>query len=344
MPSPVAPSDPTLARAVALHDEGNLPGALAEGGELLASLQSQGVESLSLRYLLATWALEAGDGLAAEAQLDAVVAGAASAEVLAEQARVQLRRARELAYGVDVVALDEARELLSAGDWAAADSKLKLLFLRSEDAKVLRQAEVLRDELHAKAAALGVELLGQVDALLSGPGPYQEAGPLLARIEVLPDGTWDSARLTHLREWYQRLMGISADGGSGASPEQLEMLLAEARALVAAMDYRAALSRFDQLEGTSLQATGRQEAARARDTLVKEERLRAGRMFVAARKKKDLKARMAALVEVQELLASLIEDFSKSQHTKRVKDNLASVAAQVKSLQEEIDARGGSAP
>ena len=53
---------------------------------------------------------------------------------------------------------------------------------------------------------------------------------------------------------------------------------------------------------------------------------------------------MAALVEVQELLASLIEDFSKSQHTKRVKDNLASVAAQVQSLQEEIDARAGSAP
>jgi len=326
-PSAAPPvADPSLARAVQLHDDGDLDAARAEGRALLESLQSQGVDSMSLRFLLGTWALEAEDGLSAEAQFEVVSYAGEDLQALSAQGESQLRVARSLAYGADAVALAEAEELFEAGHWSAAEEQIKLLFLRGEDGEVLQQAEVFRDEMRAELSELAGSLLAQVDVLLSGSGPYDEAEELLARVEELPRGTWNNIELVRLRKWYG---GMGDVVGSEEGGEHLSQVLDDARALVVAMDYRAALKRFAELEGTSLQAIARLETGRAADTLVKEERVRAARLFVVARKEKKPEVRLASLTEVRLLLASLLAEFPGSKYAKRVRDNLVSVDAVV---------------
>jgi len=318
---------PSLARAVQLHDDGDLEAAREEGRALLESLQAEGVDSMSLRFLLGTWALEAEDGLSAEAQFEIVRYAGEDLQALSEQSESQLRVARSLAYGADAVALAEAKELFETGHWSAAEERIKLLFLRGEDGNILQQAEVFRDQMDAELSELGASLLGQADALLSGSGPYDEVEALLARVEELPKGTWNHIELVRLRKWYDGMLGAVVGDGAGSEEvgEQQSQVLDDARALVVSMDYRGALKRFAELEGTSLQATARLEAGRAADTLVKEERVRAGRLFVVARKKEKPEVRLAALTEVRLLLATLSAEFPASKYAKRVRDNLVSV-------------------
>jgi hypothetical protein len=323
---------------VQLHDSGDLDAARGEAEALLQSLQEHGVDSLSLRFLLGTWALEAEDGFAAEALFELVAAAGEGQGVLSEQAEIQLREARLLAYGEDAVALASARELFEAGDWPGAEEILKLLFLRGEDGAVLAKAEVFRDEMRRAATEQGALLLAQVDELLAGPGPYGEAGVLLAEVEGLPGGTWNAVELRRLRGWYEEVRATEVAIGPSIGPAEGSQaaVLDAARALVAAMDYRGALARFAELEGSPLQAAARLEASRAADTLVKEQRVRAGRLFVAARKETRPAVRLAALRQVHDLLASLLQEFPGSKYAKRAQDNLRSVEEQIATTETQL--------
>jgi len=316
---------------VQLHDRGDLDAARGEAEALLQSLQEHGVDSSSLRFLLGTWALEAEDGFAAEGHFEVVAAAAEGLARLSEQAEAQLLEARLLAYGEDAVALSTARQLFEAGDWSGAEEQLKRLFLRGEDTEVLAEAEVFRDEMRRAATEQGALLLAQADELLGGPGPYAEVGALLAEVEALPGGTWNAVELRRLRGWYQEVSATVVAIGPSIGPADTSQaaILDAARALVAAMDYRGALARFAELEGSSLQAAARLEASRAADTLVKEERVRAGRLFVIARKESRPAVRLAALRHVHDMLGSLLQDFPSSKYAKRVQDNLRSVEGQI---------------
>jgi hypothetical protein len=338
--SDVLPESASLSHAVQLYDDRQLEAGLAEAGEVLAELQRHGVDSIALRQLLGTWALEAEDGEQAERHFAGVIASQESSQLLLEQAQRGLRDAQVMAYGADAVTLADAQALYADEQWQAAEELLKQLFLGGEDGDVLREAEQVRDQMRAAATALGAALMGEADQILSGSGPYDGVGPLLLRIETLPGGSWNSLELERLRRWYSESDGAAALSGSvvtvpeASSFEALEATLAEARSLVAAMRYRDALAQFAQLEGSVLQDTARQEAAAAADTLVKEERVRAGRLFVAARKERQAAAKVAALSEVHALLLGLLTDFPDSKYQRRAQDNLASVERELNAARE----------
>ncbi|MBJ93347.1 MAG: hypothetical protein CMP23_02610 [Rickettsiales bacterium] len=335
--APVAASS-DLDVAFEFYEEGQLQEGVRQLQRALHGLQSRGLDSLSLRLLLASWALELDDGSLAEEHYAAVVAASDGAEGLVLEAREGLREARLLLYGADAVALEDARGLFAEGRWQEAEGLLKELFLRGEEAEVLIAAEQLRDQMRYQASEQAAAQLAEAENILSGAGPYEQVAVLLEAVQQLPEGSWDAARLRELQGWYSQL-----DGG-GFGPELpvsvpqanelavLQARLEEARSRVAAADYRAALESFAELEATVLAETARVEAVQAADALVKEERLRAGRLFVAARKQVDADARRLALEQVQQLLAGLLAEFPASRYARRVADNLASVERELGAL------------
>ncbi len=343
-----SPAEASLSHAISLHAQGEMSAARAEAGKVLAELQRHGIDSLSLRQLIGIWALEDGDGEVAERQFEVVVGSGEASELLVEHAVRLLRESRVMAYGVDAVTLSDARDLFAQEQWQAADDVLKQLFQHGEDGDVLRDAERLRDEMRATAGELGAALLVEADQVLLGPGPYDRVSELLARVELLPTGTWNHVELERLRSWFAELGGsMLASPAVVTVPEAssfaaLEDTLEKARTLVAATQYREALAQLEKLEGSALQDIARLEAASAIDTLVREERVRAARLFVAARKEKDPEVKARGLVEVRVLLQGLLADFPGSKYARRVQDNLASVERELNAARELLGLEAGT--
>lgn len=316
-------ADPAM--AIRMHGSGDLDGALAEGQALIDSLRAAGVESLSLLYLVGIWALEAGEPALAEEQFLAIVDAEGMEADLVERATAKLGEARAALLGPDAAALADAKLAFDQQRLAHAWDVLQILLAAGTDAEVGRQAEALLLQVTERCEQIAWDRLARAEALLSGPGPYQVAGDLLDAVRELPEGTWDAQEELRLRAWYRGLTRDAGDPQVEAGRAEQDALLAEARGLVAAADYRAALERFARLEGTPHQAMARREASAAADSLVKEERERAGRLFVAAKKRPDRESRVAGMVEVRGILAGLLAEFPDSGYAERVRANLVAV-------------------
>ncbi|MCP4868966.1 MAG: hypothetical protein GY898_09635 [Proteobacteria bacterium] len=315
---------PDLAVAVRLHDDGDLEGALAEGYAVLDGLQDLGIDSLSLRLLLGTWALEAGDGLLAEEQFEIVLGSEGTEARMLKKAMAGLSDARAVLLGPEGAALADARDAIEWGDLAEADRLLSELLFGEAEQEVIRQAEDLRGQVTERAIERADAELKRAEDILSGPGPYDLVVELLDEVKALPEGTWDRAEERRLRAWYRSLAVDQPPEGNPAQQEW-DAILAAGRSKVASTDYREALALFAKLDGTPLQQTARAEARGAADVLVKEERQRAATLFVAAKKKATRDDRVAAMVQVRELLASLAAEFPDSSYAERVTRNLSVV-------------------
>ena len=332
---PKAVVAPDLGRAVRLHDEGDIEGALAEGYALLDSLQAAGLDSLSLRFLLGTWALEFEDGLLAEEQFEIIVDAEGAEAELVTRAVEGLSAARMLLLGPEGAALADAELAFDQLRLADAARLLDELLATGTDSEVLRRADALLAEVLAQAAEVAEDRLARADALLSGPGPYGPGEDLLDAVRELREGTWDAAEERRLRAWYRGLTRDAGDPAVEAARAEQDALLERARGHVAAAEYREALDLYRRLEGTPHQATARREAAETADVLVKEERERAGRLFVEAKKKPDAAARVEAMLVVRSILAWLLDEFPDSSYADRVERNLQVV-------EDELRAQGWS--
>ena len=319
---PDAVGSPDLGRAVRLHDGGDLEGALAEGYALLDALQATGLESLSLRFLLGTWALEFEDGLLAEEQFEVVVGAEGAEAALIARAIGALTAARTLLLGPEGAALADAELAFDQMRLADADRLLVDLLIEGTEAEIVRRAEALHREVLARCEEAAHDRLARADALLSGPGPYDLVGELLDDVRTLPAGTWDPDEERRLRAWHRGLTRDAGDPGLEADRAARDALLEQARGLVASAEYREALELFAELDGTPLQGTARREAAETADVLVKEERERAGRLFVEAKKRSDPQARIDGMLEVRTILGWLADAFPDSSYADRVERNL----------------------
>ena len=329
---PQAAGAPELARAVGLHDEGDLEAALAEGYALLDALQAGGLDSLSLRYLLGTWALEFEDGLLAEEQFEIIVESEGGEAALVARATQGLSAARSLLLGPEGAALADAELAFDQLRLADADRLLTDLLATGTEQEVLRRADALHRSVLARCMEAAGDRLARADALLSGPGPWAVVGDLLDGVRALPEGTWDADEERRLRAWYRGLTRDAGDPAVEADRAAQEALLASARERVASAEYREALGLFAQLDGTPLQVTARREAAQTADVLVKEERERAGRLFVEAKKKPDTAARIEAMLEVRTILGWLRDEFPGSSYADRVERNLEVVEEELMGL------------
>ncbi len=108
----------------------------------------------------------------------------------------------------------------------------------------------------------------------------------------------------------------------------------EAAELVAQERFREAAAVYGRFADTDLAERAAAEAARTLDILVREQRKRAGDLFVAAQQEGDGDACRAMLEEARTILAGLVEEFPESTYADRVQRNLAAVE---QALGEEAD-------
>lgn len=315
-----------LVRAAQRAQDGAYMEALELGGVARDDLYAVSSDSTSLLRLLAEWALEADrPDLALDLLTDALRLNA-DRDREAEGLAALHDEATEALLGPSAAALQRGRNLAAGGDLGgAADAFREAIDLATdEDEESMQAAAAELDALVGAATARADELMDRVDVLLAGEGPYDHAGALLADVEALPEAAVDDAELLRLRAWYRSLTSEDGRAQADADHKALQGRLQSARDLVAAGQYRDAVLGFRGLEGTPLQGQARQEARTAVDELVREERERAGRMFVAARKQQG-EARGNALQEVRRLLQGLLDEFPDSGYAGRVADNLAAV-------------------
>jgi hypothetical protein len=241
-----------------------------------------------------------------------------------------LSAARSLLLGPEGAALADAELAFDQLRLADADRVLADLLATGTEPEVLRRAESLQQEVTARCVEAAADRLSRADALLSGAGPYDVVGGLLDDVRALPEGTWDADEERRLRAWYRGLTRDAGAPGLEADRAAREALLALARDLVAKARYGEALEAFAELDGTPLQATARREAAETADVLVKEERERAGRLFVEAKKRPDAQARIEAMAEVRAILAGLLDAHPESSYADRVERNLEVVEQELR--------------
>jgi len=328
----VLPAEGPWARALQHHDAGDVEAALQEGLAALQALGSTGVDSVTMRVRLGDWAVQAGDHeLALGLYESATQAGEAAGSWSAEATR-RAASTRALALGPDAAALVEANGLIDQGDLAGAHARLERLLAEGTEPDALADAEELLDLVIGDASDLAVETLARAAAILEGPGPYDDVDRLLNVVGELPEGTFDAAELLRLQGWHRARTGQQDAAEAAVRTAELAAALQDARDLVVAGEYRAALKAFAKLEGSEHQTVARREAREAAETLVREERERAGRLFVAARKQSDPGQKRAELEEVRDLLASLVAEFPDSQYADRLRTNLTAVEREISGL------------
>jgi hypothetical protein len=327
--APAETAAPTLSAARAAWSRGERADALSIGLDVLTSLVDGGADSPTLRLLLGQWAEESGDPATAERLYTTAAEAARAGEGVARKADASAQRVRVAALPTDARALEDARAALADGRSGDADRALAALLAGVASAQVAAEAEALRRSLRAQAVETARTALPRADAVLSGSGPWEEAAALLDAVTKLPRDTYDGGELLRLQALLAGRQREAQSGQAAAASKARDALLADARALVAATKYRDAIVAFGKLDGTVLESTARKEAAGAAESLVKEERDRAGRMFVEARKLQDGSARRAALQAVADLLRSLLAEFPAAPSAERVRSNLAAVEAEL---------------
>ncbi|MCO4774058.1 MAG: hypothetical protein KDA24_28760 [Deltaproteobacteria bacterium] len=328
-----APPDPgPWGRALEAEAAGDLETALDEGLLALRQLVDAGVDSASLRFQLAEWAAERGDGALAAELFDGAATVESGQAWIAEEAPLAATRARNLSLGPDGAALAEARTLVDQDRLGDAWLLLEELVATGSDADVLSAARALTEQVRSDAGEAAVHSLARAAQILEGPGPYDEVQRLLEEVAGLPEGTWDEAEHLRLRGWYRNRAGALTEAERQAQDAKQASTLQDARDLVVAGEYRAALKAFAKLEGTALQSAARKGAREASETLVRQERERAGGLFVAARKLRDPAEKRVALTEVQQILQGLIDEFPDSSYVDRLRTNLTAVESELQAI------------
>jgi hypothetical protein len=315
-----------IERAIEAAAAGNTEQAIELADAARGDLALAGADSLSLLIAMAEWALEADRSDVALDLLDQAAELGESTQAEIDLVDALRTEALEAELGPVAATLEEARRLVEDGLWAdgAAEYQRAIDLATDDEMEAVHTAAAELTALVEASEERSADLLARVDVLLAGAGPFDSAAELLAEVEGLPEDAVDASELLRLRAWHRSLTSEDDRVQAEADRKALDDRLQQGRDLVAAGRYRDAVQAFRALEGTPLQGRAREDSRLAIDELVRQDRERAGKLFVAARKKSGAD-RTAALQEVRALLQGLVDEFPDSSYASRVSDNLAAV-------------------
>jgi hypothetical protein len=203
-------------------------------------------------------------------------------------------RARLMAEEIDLLLMlpeTPARDGLARG-WALLESGARI-----EAATIARQVSgAAPDAETAREAQALADAVARVEA--------QDAAEAAARTAA------EAAEAVETTEAYEA---------------QWAAAMSESHALLTAERFREAAAVFDDFVGTELEERAAEQAAAATEILVREDRKRAGELFVAAQRSTDPAERRTLLESARSILRSLLDDFPTSGYADRVQRNLDAV-------------------
>ncbi len=311
--------------------EGRFTEAIAAAEALLDDIEAARGEGAApsgtqLRLWIGLWQLATGDYAGARSSFEEVQALRDEGAELAERARLlveELDLLQTLPPGPDRDDLARGWAMVEIGDLELAGALARTVQQRSGDADVQREASFLLAAVQRSQAAWIDDLERRARADIADGPPFEIA---LASAEALDGGVEPApARAREVRAAVDEAEAGLAAMASATLAEQWSAAAEEARALVAAERFREAVALYDRFQGTELEERARGEQVRTADILVREERRRAGDLFVAAQSEADPARRTALLAEARAILAGLLEEFPDSSYTDRVRRNLEAV-------------------
>lgn len=186
--------------------------------------------------------------------------------------------------------------------------------------------ETLSRNLAEQEANTGIAAYGHgadlADALVEGVADPEVRAAAIDLLEWL--ATTDLGEPPEAPEVDTGLDPLGALAEARATSRAAEVWIPEARERLRRGDYRGAIEALRPLQGTSAWEDARPYWEEAVDLYVAEERERAGQMYIDARGLKGA-ARRAALLEVRDVLAGLLDEFPDSAYTDPLRENLERV-------------------
>ncbi len=327
-PIPVSVTfDSVLGAAEAAAAEGRYAEAIAAAEALLERIppdDAHAAMTAYARYRLGMWQLALGQYELAQEAFASVQPAQDLAAEMADRARLmreQIDLLTTLPDGPDRDELAHGWVLLEMGDIEGAASAGRAVAARAVAPDMQREAGFLISE--AELARAGVVDGLRRDAgldLADGP-PFDLARGCAARIAE--QGA--DAVAAELRLAIEAAEALVDTGETVELDVSWAQAVAEAQALLADERFRDAAAIYARFEGTDREDQARQEAARTLDILVRDERRRAGDLFVAAQSETDPARRTELLEAARALLTGLMEEFPDSSYVPRIQRNLDAV-------------------
>ena len=309
--------------------------AIGEAEALLERLPDDGAYAslvAHVRYSIGLWYLANGEYESARAAFGCLQPSQALAAELADQCHLmaeQIDLLLTLPPGPlrDRVALGWA--LLELGDEEGARSAAEEVAASAEHPDIRREASHLLSEVDLIQARRLDVLRREAIAAIADGSPFERARVC---VEVLRANGGHAAAAE-----VERAIGAAQAELATAIAAELDdawaQTLAEARDLVTQERFRDAAGLFARFAGTEMEERAQEEAGRALDILVREERKRAGDQFVAAQQQDDPQRRRQLLESSATILRGLVAEFPDSSYADRVRRNLAAVEEALMSME-----------
>lgn len=321
--------DAVLAAAEADAAEGRYGEAVAATEALLERVpagDAHAALTAFARYRLGLWQLAMGEYDLAQDALQSVQPAQQLAADMTDRARLmgeQIDLLTTLPEGPQRDRLARGWVLLELGDIAAAAAAGREVAETTTDPAVRREAGFLVSEAELARASVVDGFRRRAGQDLADGVPFDIARDCAARIAQ--QGADAVAAELH--------RAIEAAEALVHAGETLELdvswgqAVSEAQALVADERFRDAAALYARFDGTDREEQARLEAARTLDILVREERRRAGDLFVAAQQEADTQRRAELLEAARAILTGLLAEFPDSSYAERIQRNLEAVEA-----------------
>jgi tetratricopeptide (TPR) repeat protein len=319
--------DAVLAAADAHADAGRYVEAVATAEALLERIPSDDAHTALTaytRYRLGLWQLALGEYELAQEALRSVQPAQQLAADMADRARLmgeQIDLLTTLTEGPERDRLAHGWVLLEMGDIAGAGAAGREVAEGSSDPEARREAGFLVSETELARASVVDELRRRAGQDLADGVPFDLARDCAVRIAEHGAETVAS----ELNRAIEAAEALVHTGETAELDVSWARAVDEAQSLVAEERFRDAAALYARFEGSDREDQARQAAARTLDILVREERRRAGDLFVAAQQEADPARRTELLEAARALLAGLLAEFPDSGYADRIRRNLDAV-------------------
>lgn len=319
--------DAVLGAAETAAAEGRYEEAVAAAEALIERLPADDAHTAMTayaRYRLGMWQLALGQYALAREAFESVQPAQDLAAEMADRARLmseQIDLITTLPEGPDRDELAHGWVLLEMGDIEAAAAAGRAVAARSIAPDMQREAGFLVSEAELARASVVDALRREAGRDLADGPPFDQARDFAARIVEQGAGTVAA----ELRLAIEAAEALVVTGEAVELDVSWAQAVAEAQKLVAEERFRDAAAIYARFEGTEREEQARLEVARTLDILVRQERRRAGDLFVVAQGETDPARRTELLEVARAILTGLLEEFPDSGYADRIQRNLDAV-------------------
>jgi len=194
-----------------------------------------------------------------------------------------------------------------------------------------QEVQVSLDRLIARAVA-DIEEKLQIIEIKIEESKYLEAQEILGTLQRSYSGEFYPPPIIKkqalIRKKTERLQGKEAGWKDELERQKLE----RANELLESGQYEEAIVLFDQFKGTPYELEVETKKQLAKDRLAREQRVRAGQLFLKAKHSEDPELRKTYLTESYNLLKGTLDNYPENSYAEKIRKNLEDVRSEIEKM------------